>query len=455
MNLTPTPDRSKLNSASGSFLKSRENSALDHSPALRDLFSGPSTLSFQDVGSALSNRIGRQFDGQLLTEVFALAGKQPQDGVPAEAFVEAYLGLEGKLWLEIQQIQGQMQQTEGRIGETKRIITESEPLERTNSNGIMEGSSLSVSVLEAQNLKPTDSDGSADPYALLHCEGQRIETRYHLNTLNPIWQETFTFQIRTGTDPLKVMVMDHDDVGSDNCVGEVSIDLGNMRDQREHEGWFELTGKEKGKGQGRIRLKMQWIWSKTIYLKEILKEWETVYDDDQRAALNLTSALETLKSPFQTSRETLFPQLFSSFTQRKSSDPLHPLPNPLTWTSFSTILTILFLSTVLISLLSKPDFVNLTLSVLSLSILLIKPQTPGPYRRLIVCIMLAQGYNLAWLGTTGLVRGRQHWALDSKERYVQMMGVFVTLLGDILKLILAAVYCKQAGDLKENVTPAK
>lgn len=447
MNLTPTPDRSKLNSVSGSFLKPRESPAIDQSPVLRDFFSGPSTLSFQDIGSALSNRLGRQFDGQLLTEVFALAGKLPQETVSAEAFVDAYLALEGKLWLEIQQVQGQLQETEGRIDETKRLITPSETLEKTNSSGIMEGSSLTVTVFEAQNLKPTDSDGSADPYALLHCEGQRIETRYHLNTLNPIWQETFTFQIRTGTDPLQVLVMDHDDLDSDNCVGEASIDLGSLRDQREHEGWYELKGRAGGFSQGRIRLKVQWIWSKSRYLKEVLREWEGIYDEDQKTVLGLTNALETLKAPFQTSRETLFPQLFSSFTQRNSL--------PLTWSSFSTILTLLLISVVLLSLLSRPDFVNLTLSLCSLSILLIKPVNSSPYQRLVLCILIAQVYDLVWLGTTGLVRIKQHWALDSQERYVQMVGVFATLLGDLLKLVLAVVYCRQAADLKTVVTPPK
>ena len=444
MHLTPTPDHSKLNSASGSFLKSRENPAIDQSPVVRDFFAGPSTLSFQDIGSALSNRLGRQFDGQLLTDVFALAGKPPQEAVDAQAFVDAYLALEGKLWLEIQQIQGQLQETEGRISETKRLIEPSETLEKTNSAGIMEGSSLTVSVFEAQHLKPTDSDGSADPYALLHCEGQRIETRYHLNTLNPIWQETFTFQIRTGSDPLQVLVMDHDDSDSDNCMGEVSVDLGTLRDQREHEGWFELKGRAGGSAQGRIRLKVQWIWSKSRYLKEILREWEEVYGEDQKTAVSLTTALETLKAPFQTSRETLFPQLFASFTQRNSSDSLHSLPNPLTWSSFSTILTLLLISVVLTSLLSRPDFVNLTLSLCSLSILLIKPLNSGPYRQLVLCILIAQIYDIVWLGTTGLVRTKQHWAIDPKARYVQMMGVFLTLLGDFLKLILAVVYCRQA-----------
>lgn len=42
----------------------------------------------------------------------------------------------------------------------------------------MEGSILSVHVVEARDLKPMDIDGTSDPYVVLSIENQKIETKY-------------------------------------------------------------------------------------------------------------------------------------------------------------------------------------------------------------------------------------------------------------------------------------
>lgn len=42
----------------------------------------------------------------------------------------------------------------------------------------MQGSILTVHVVEARDLKPMDMDGTSDPYAILEIEDQRIETNY-------------------------------------------------------------------------------------------------------------------------------------------------------------------------------------------------------------------------------------------------------------------------------------
>ena len=43
--------------------------------------------------------------------------------------------------------------------------------ERLNTFGVMEGSILTVRVIEARNLLPKDINGLSDPYAILEIEG--------------------------------------------------------------------------------------------------------------------------------------------------------------------------------------------------------------------------------------------------------------------------------------------
>lgn len=60
--------------------------------------------------------------------------------------------------------------------------------EKMNQFGVMEGSVLIVTVVEARDLKDWEL-GGLDPFVMLDCEGQRVETSYKPNSNNPIWNE--------------------------------------------------------------------------------------------------------------------------------------------------------------------------------------------------------------------------------------------------------------------------
>jgi len=74
--------------------------------------------------------------------------------------------------------------------------------EQLNEFGIMHESVLTVHVVEARDLLPLDMDGTSDPYVILQIEDQRIETNFKKSTLNPVWNESFTFEIVHGREPL-------------------------------------------------------------------------------------------------------------------------------------------------------------------------------------------------------------------------------------------------------------
>ena len=83
----------------------------------------------------------------------------------------------------------------------------------------MENSVLTVSVIEARDLKPMDFEGISDPYVILESAGQTVQTKYQKSTLNPIWEESFTFDIFKGDEILKVVVMDKDVIKSEDFEG--------------------------------------------------------------------------------------------------------------------------------------------------------------------------------------------------------------------------------------------
>jgi Ca2+-dependent lipid-binding protein len=94
----------------------------------------------------------------------------------------------------------------------------------------MIGSILTVHVVEARDLKPMDMDGTSDPYVVLQIEDQRIETNYKKSTLQPVWNESFTFEITHGREPLHIVVMDKDTFGNDDLEGICQFPLNQLRD---------------------------------------------------------------------------------------------------------------------------------------------------------------------------------------------------------------------------------
>jgi stromal membrane-associated protein len=110
-----------------------------------------------------------------------------------------------------------------------------------NAYGIMVGSVLTCTVIEARELRSTRLTGSANPYVILSIEGQRSQTDQITGSADPVWNEIMSFDITTGKESLKVEVFDRSDIGRDAPLGECFISLDTLRDQYKHDAWFDLA----------------------------------------------------------------------------------------------------------------------------------------------------------------------------------------------------------------------
>ena len=57
---------------------------------------------------------------------------------------------------------------------------------------------LSVSVIQAADLPGMDMSGTSDPYVKVYLapdKKKKLETKVHRKTLNPVFNETFTFKV--------------------------------------------------------------------------------------------------------------------------------------------------------------------------------------------------------------------------------------------------------------------
>ncbi|XP_034934372.1 synaptotagmin-1-like [Chelonus insularis] len=88
---------------------------------------------------------------------------------------------------------------------------------------------LSVKLIEARDLKPRELSGNADPYAkirLLPDRSNTLQTKVHKRTLNPIFDEEFTFEVSTLLgNTLEVLLYDFEPVSQHRALGYVHIPL--------------------------------------------------------------------------------------------------------------------------------------------------------------------------------------------------------------------------------------
>jgi C2 domain/EF-hand domain pair len=257
-------------------------------------------IDFEELHQFLSKKQKSSFDINLCRELFSQIDTDHDNIITIDEFLWSYVKSEDVLNSKIKDLKKFLHENLKKIEEYQKKLLEAKSKETLNRYNIMKGSVLTVSVIEAKDLVPMDANGFSDPYVILECENQKVQSKYIPKTLNPIWNEEFTFNIETGTGDLKVTVMDKDNIMQDDFEGEVCIPLSTFQDQMKHDQIYYLDKQPDSskKSQARIHLCIQWIWSKTKYFEDIIIQWEKVLDADKKELNDLEEQLSNLKKPF-------------------------------------------------------------------------------------------------------------------------------------------------------------
>ncbi|XP_050701480.1 synaptotagmin 1-like isoform X1 [Eriocheir sinensis] len=116
--------------------------------------------------------------------------------------------------------------------------------------------SLSVTVIQCEELPALDMGGTSDPYVkvyLLPDKKKKFETKVHRKTLNPVFNETFTFKQVPYADIMsKTLVFgiyDFDRFSKHDQIGEVKIPLCQVDLAQTIQEWRDLVSVEGDGGQ--------------------------------------------------------------------------------------------------------------------------------------------------------------------------------------------------------------
>uniref|UniRef100_A0A672TQF0 Synaptotagmin 8 n=1 Tax=Strigops habroptila TaxID=2489341 RepID=A0A672TQF0_STRHB len=110
---------------------------------------------------------------------------------------------------------------------------------------------LKVGVKQAAELKAMDSGGTSDPYVIVYLTSdmkKRYETKVYRKTLNPVFNESFTFQVPQAEVPESTLVMqiyDFNRFTKHDIIGEVRLPLASVSLQHVIEQWSDLVAASK------------------------------------------------------------------------------------------------------------------------------------------------------------------------------------------------------------------
>nr|XP_005994494.1 PREDICTED: synaptotagmin-5 [Latimeria chalumnae] len=110
---------------------------------------------------------------------------------------------------------------------------------------------LIVGLIQAADLPALDIGGTSDPYVkvyLLPDKKKKFETKVHRKTLNPSFNESFTFKIpyaELGGKTLVMAVYDFDRFSKHDAIGEIQIPMNTVDLAHVIEEWRDLQSAEK------------------------------------------------------------------------------------------------------------------------------------------------------------------------------------------------------------------
>ncbi|KAF7670340.1 hypothetical protein LDENG_00018750 [Lucifuga dentata] len=126
---------------------------------------------------------------------------------------------------------------------------------------------LVVGILQAAELPAMDVGGSSDPYVKLYLlpdKKKKFETKVHRKTLDPNFNETFTFKVpytELGGKTLVMTVYDFDRFSKHDAIGAVKIPMSSVDFSQSMQEWRDLQKAEKEESErlGDVCLSLRYV----------------------------------------------------------------------------------------------------------------------------------------------------------------------------------------------------
>jgi hypothetical protein len=114
-----------------------------------------------------------------------------------------------------------------------------------------------ITVERAEGLKDMERFSKSDPYVKLSFAGKTHKTKVIKNDRSPTWNETFEYNVRSGTQhTIQVKLLDSD-VGLDDTIGEATVGGIELPDYSGQEKTIKVNVQRKGQITGVLYLRVK------------------------------------------------------------------------------------------------------------------------------------------------------------------------------------------------------
>ena len=181
-------------------------------------------------------------------KIFKILGKDPNETLTVEEFIETYVYYEEQLKIKIIKIEKFLDDLTEEKKNYEERKKEAEMNEFEKNNGLTNKSNLYVTIIEGKDLDDGGVMGQCNPYVQIDFQGNTQKSLVKKGTFNPAWNENFKFEINSLEGVLKVEVLNETFLGN-KSLGYVNINLNDIKNQEEKLSLFDLNT-----GNGKIRI---------------------------------------------------------------------------------------------------------------------------------------------------------------------------------------------------------
>ena len=215
-----------------------------------------------------------------MRKIFKILGKDPNETMTVEEFIESYVYYEEQLKIKLIKIEKFLDDLIEEKNSLEERQKDAENNEVEKNNGLTNKSNLYITIIEGKDLDDGSIMGNCNPFVQIEFQGNTQKSLVRTNTSNPAWNENFKFEINSTEGIIKIEVMNESFLGK-KSFGYININLNDLKDQEEKLNWFDLNN-----GKGKIRMKLLCIINLVQYydvqLNKIitqLKNFEKIYDE--------------------------------------------------------------------------------------------------------------------------------------------------------------------------------
>ena len=234
------------------------------------------TISKQDIFAYFKKRMkkGREdiCNEKYIERLYYILDRALEARMTLDEFLFSYMELEQKLKLKIRRLILLNNELQDSLKDYKEKLEEQKD-EKTNTNGVCENASLSITLYEARDLSGFNMNTTPNAFVEFCLEGSKQQSSIVGDSPDPIFNEDFTFPITKRNEELIVTIYDQNSFSGIQEIGKMKINLELLEHQLKTDNWYMLNG-DGGTpdGSGAVRLRLRYIYSWQKYYQSLVEK---------------------------------------------------------------------------------------------------------------------------------------------------------------------------------------